>query len=398
MIFVPACSEDVLTVTTETLEDADIAVNAAFTELDYVDVYSQNGEHIATVDMATDFHEILPVGTYLMDFVSATGSHSLAEDGRLLFAPMMQGGLLITDTQLDGVDYPLWRVEVHPDLEANANLIRRQHAMDPSLEPWINHFKTWGEALNPDWDHDFDPNNDNLRSYNVNHKQTSDRLRVTWEAAYAMTGDFSGACNNAVSCWNARSGGYAYWDKDNGGSGYIDSDTTAWSNAVSAYGSNSSCMNGSYTCHLSVGTSTAKNYTCQNSSGVCTGGSGASATKPHGGQCKAFTNLVFWRSGEYNNWGAWKTFPTDTTISSYTSATTSTISVGDVLRNVTNPHAVIVVAYDTSLNKALVVDSNWVGGDGYEYIGWHEMTFTGVGNANLGNYKRMNCLYDASPC
>lgn len=399
MSFVVACGSDdpILAAVPET----SVAVNAAFVNLDYVDVYSEDGEHVAVINRDVDFQETLSVGRYLMDFVSASGEHSLLPDERVAFAPFMQGGTPIDSVLVDGFDNPLWSVEVHPDLEANAHFTMRLRDMDASLEPWKQHFELWGEAPNPDWDHGFDPNADNFRAMSANHNSTTDRLRVTWEASYATYGDFTGACSNSHLCWDLRSGGYGYWDKDMNGTGYIDSDTSAWSNALSSYTcSFNSCANGCFgPCSISVDTSNARNYTCQNSAGTCTAGSGSTATKPRGGQCKMFSNLVFWRSGEYNNWGPWKKIPSDNSgwMTASPLTTAGTMSVGDVLRR-PNGHAAIIVAVDTSNNTALISDSNWTNGDGNEYIGWRILGFSGSGNDNLGNYKRLNCLYDATPC
>jgi len=392
----------------------EFTLDAAFVPLEYVDVYDKNGDFITTIGQDTDLVGSLPVGYYLMDFVTSEGEHAFMPDGRLAFAPMMLGGLPVHGPIFgDQFDAPVWGVEIHPDLEANARLTQRQREKDETLLPFRHYFKHWGERSSHDGDDlEVDAGFDEadkpiLKAYDPYHNYTTSRLRVTWEASYAMTGDWNGSCNSAAGCWNQRSGGYAYWDKDSSGTGYIDSDTTAWSNAVYYYGGASSCTAGGYPqCYISVGTSNARNYTCQSGSGTCTGGSGINATKPHGGQCKMFSNLVFWRSGEYNSWGSWLTFPLDSNLGSEPYATTSNISVGDVLRKRSqdgtypnnNPHAAIVVAYDSSINQALLVDSNWVSGNGYEYIGWHTLGFSGSDVYNLGNYRRMNCLYNASPC
>lgn len=396
-------------------DSTDVSVSLAFAELDYVDVYTESGDLVKTIDAGLDFHDLLPNGYYLMDFVSTKGGHSFMEDGRLAYAPMMQGGLpvagpIFPDGLIDGLEAPLWGVEVHPDLEANARLTQRVRAEDESLLPFRHYFEYWGEGSEPNLEAN-PVENDGFRAWNTLHNQSTDRLRVTWEASYAMTGDSVGACNNTPLCWNIRTNGHAYWDKDMNGTGYIDSDTTAWSNAVGAFGGSSNSAatcapTAAPACNVSVNASNARNYTCQSSAGTCTAGSGSTATKPRGGQCKMFSNLVFWRSGEYNNWGSWLTFPLDSALGSEPYTATTTISVGDVLRRrdfesaPQSPHSLIVVAYDTAINKALVADSNWVPTSlsNAEYIGWHEMGFTGGGTSNLGNYRRMNCIYNASPC
>lgn len=392
--------------------DSPVQVGAAFILLNSVDVYDDSGNYVSTIDADDDFKESLPIGYYYMDFVSENGEHSLLPDGRIAFAPMMQGGLPVDGPHfLDDIEASVWGVEVHPDLEANAHLVIRQREMDETLLPWKNYFSSWGNAENPDWDPSIDLPNDGYRSYSTGASGTyaSQRLRVTWEASFAMTGKFAlspsdtTTCNTATSCWTHTSSTpsgsyYAYWDADSDNVGYIDYDTSAWSTANSNYGSAGSCAGAWSPCGISVPVSNVRNYTCQSSSGACTSGTGASVTKPHGGQCKMFQNLLLYRSGQYNS-GSWRTLPSDDTIiknpSLYPAESSSTMGVGDVLRNPSQIHSTIIVAIDTSTSSALVVDSNWVGTTSlyYEYIGAHVMGFSGTGVTDLDNYKKLDCVY-----
>lgn len=242
-----------------------------------------------------------------------------------------------------------------------------------------------------------------------------------------MTGKYTSSstdtttCNSGTRCWTrssstpgSTSSYYAVWDYDSNGTGYIDYDEAAWDTMTSNYTSgDASCAQSGYslstTCNQSstIGVGTGKNYTCQSSSGSCTGGSGSSATKPRGGFCKAFQNLVLYRSGQYNS-GSWRTLPSDTTITAYSTSgsdapttSTSNIAVGDVLRRLgsTTLHSMIVVAYDSSTQRALVVDSNYVApasGSYYEYIGAHVVSFSGSGYTDLDNYRNLKCVYTGS--
>lgn len=389
----------------------EVTMGAAFMDLDYVDVYSVDGEHVAVFDGGVGFHDLLPIGHYLMDFVAGNGEHSFLPDGRLAFAPMMLGGLPVDGpVTMDGLDSPVWGVEVHPDLEADAHLTIRQKAMDPTLLPWKQYFTSWGEGENSDWQPDDSIPEARLDSWSFSATGTyaTARLRVTWEASYATGGDFYNVtgytCNTSGLCWTSSSNPsgsyYAYWDIDGDGVGYIDYDTAAWSTANTAYGSAGSCAAAWAPCGISVSVSNARNYTCQSSSGTCTSGWTSSATKPHGGECKMFQNLLLYRSGQYHS-GTWQALPLDSTISAdpttYPAESSTTMNVGDVLRNPTagQIHSTVIVAIDTAAAKALVVDSNWVGTTSsyYEYIGAHVMTFAGSGVSDLDNYKKLDCIY-----
>lgn len=156
-----------------------------------------------------------------------------------------------------------------------------------------------------------------------------------------------------------------------------------------------------YPCNLLAGSgygdldTPISNYTCQQSN--CT-----TAPYKRGGQCKPFMNLVAYRSGVYQkpNYG-FKLLPTDTCIS-YLNCNTATprpgsdanmplvpyttLVPGDFLRQ-PNGHAAIVVRIYSS-TQVVILDSNYVGGNGVERVASHLMTLT-----SLGAYRVLKCIY-----
>lgn len=404
---------------------AAVALSAAFTNLASVDVYTFDGVHLKTVDASVDFEDVLPAGSYYMDFVDENDNHSFLSDGRLAFAPMGEGVLPVDGPfAVDGVEAPVWQVEVDEVLEANANLTLRAAQGDETLRAWKTFLPNWQVSL-PEDERDVieDLEMADSKAYSTTTGYTTARLRVTWEASFAMTGKYttsssdSTTCNSTTKCWTrttstpgATSSYYAVWDYDSNGTGYIDYDESAWDymmdedSGVYADG-NGSCTQSGYSsamgCGLSVDTETGKNYTCQSSSGTCTGGSSSSATKPRGGQCKAFQNLLLYRSGQYTG-----TLPSDSTVSGYSAtgssaptSSTSNIAVGDVLRRLTSLHSMTVVAYDSSTQRALVVDSNYVGTTSTTYneyiaarvVGFSTTTYSGY--SLLSSYRDLKCVY-----
>ncbi len=329
-------------------------------------------------------------------------------------------------------------VAVDPVLEANARLNIRIRDGDETLRPWKDRFQGWQVNLPEE---ERDPIEEESawtadeKAYSTSYRSSTARLRVTWEASFAMTGYFTTStsstvtCKGTTKCWTRTSSTpgstlsyYAVWDYNNNTVGYIDYDEAAWDTMTSNYTSgNASCAQSGYslstTCNQSssIGVGSGKDYTLQSGDGTGTGsGTGgynsSTATKPRGGFCKAFQNLVLYRSGQYNS-GTWRTLPTDATISGYSTSgsdapttSTSNIAVGDVLRQLTNLHSMIIVAYDSSTQQALVVDSNYVapttGSGYYEYIGSHVVgfsmtTFTST-YTRLGNYRNLKCVYTGS--
>lgn len=408
---------------TASSDEPPMQLGAAFVGLDHVDVYSLGGGYLNSVDNASDFVDSLPEGAYYMDFVDENGNGSFTADGRMAFAPQGTGFLPVDGPfEIEDASGPVWLVEVAPELEANARLTLRAAIGDESLRPWKDVLPEWQVNLPPE---EMDAPDDDITpvpvSYSTTTSSSSARLRVTWELAFAMTGNYSGSCNTSTSCWTrsgtapgSTSSYYATWDSDGNGTGYIDYDETAWDLLTSKYTSgDASCAQSGYSSSVgcgvssSIGVGTGKNYTCQSSSGSCTGGTSTSATKPRGGQCKAFQNLVLYRSGQYRSSGGWKKLPSDSTISGYSSSgtdapttSTSNIAVGDVLRRLTTVHSMTVVAYDSATQQALVVDSNYQGTTSSTYneyigamvVGFSTTTFTSS-YKRLSNYRNLKCVY-----
>lgn len=214
---------------------------------------------------------------------------------------------------------------------------------------------------------------------------TGDRGRLLWEATIAVVG----SANADSEDWSPATEMHAT-------ASYVSTDIGAWNSLRSAYGTLVSCRKDSddgnnYTpCNLVYGADNAYQYECQN--GSCT-------NNYHGGQCKAFSNLVAYRSGIFhgNNW-AWKTLPADAWIASNCDYVTSgTIQAGDVLRSTSYGHSVIVARVFSS-TSVMVIDSNWIDdGDGDEKVGAHAMSFSGSGIGDLDNYRVLDCVY-ANDC
>lgn len=198
--------------TEDTATETNVVFSAAFTELARTDVYDMSGNFIQTVDDSADFQEVLPVGLYLMDFVNTDGEHSFMEDGRLAFVPMMTGAMPEDEPVfVDSSDYPFWQIEVHPALEGNAHLSIRVADGDETLRPWEYFFSDWQANL-PEEDRDQIEDSDGWtaegKSYSTTTGSTTTRLRVTWEASFAMTGDYSNTkgytCTSSTNCWRRR--------------------------------------------------------------------------------------------------------------------------------------------------------------------------------------------------
>lgn len=227
------------------------------------------------------------------------------------------------------------------------------------------------------------------------------RTRVIRECSQAMAGSWW-TYNETNWPTGTTYGSYAY----------ISSDLGAWAlllNNTYNYGIRgwwTSCLKTTnvqnYTpCHIAAygNLDTASLYDCQ--------GSCANPAFHRGGQCKPFMNLVAYRSGLYQNPGyAWKAFPSDSQISNWSTAadqmpyaTYSNIEPGDYLRR-PGGHALIIVRKISS-SQVVVLDSNWVEdqngyNDGAEIIGSHELSFSGAGNNNLGNYRVLKCTYNGN--
>jgi hypothetical protein len=221
---------------------------------------------------------------------------------------------------------------------------------------------------------------------------------------------------------------------------YASADGNAWSMLMKAYSrcpTSTTCTPGFFVsclykrangylpspytgCQLSLttgyGSSEMPGYACQGNSvsDLCPAG-----VRSHGGQCKAFMNLVAYRSGiyQYSGYG-FKTLPSDDCIANTSAtcnlparqwlprpvddkdmplATYANIIEGDFLR-MPYDHAVIVVR-KISNSTVVVLDSNWLNngigiGNGKEIIGSHTLSFTNSrDHSDLGSYRVLKCVY-----
>lgn len=235
----------------------------------------------------------------------------------------------------------------------------------------------------------------------ANQELDAARTRMVQESSYAMTGNHY---TYTTSNWPT---GTVY-----ARAAYVGSDAGAWnlllasprylyttSTGVQKPGGYVSCMRyrseGPLYGPCSLSTtggygSFEPYYTCQ---GYCP------SVKMRGGQCKAFANLVAYRSGLYQGPNySFKALPADSTIAARSTtdpdmpvATYANILEGDVLRRPYG-HALIVVR-KISPSQVVVFDSNWLDGDGSETVGSHVLGFSGSGNVNLGNYRVLKCVY-----
>ncbi len=221
--------------------------------------------------------------------------------------------------------------------------------------------------------------------------EESARARVVWEAARAMVGPT--AADGYTWPTGTNYAGYAYVAEDRG----------AWDSLRVAYTDEDGMIAGDLTCRsddnliyytpclTSYGSTDPNSYGYQPDS---------SSTTFHyrGGQCKAFTNLIAYRSGVLHgdNW-AFKKLP----YSGNVQMSSSNIRAGDILRSNSDKvrHSLIVtrVFTENGITKAVVIDSNWVTGNGGESIGTHVLAFDGSnGNSNLANYYAFQCVYDGN--
>jgi hypothetical protein len=219
---------------------------------------------------------------------------------------------------------------------------------------------------------------------------TDARARVLQETSLAMTGGYT---TYTSANWPTVTTTATY--------PYVKQDVGAWNLLIAANGTNVSCRKSyasgnNYTpCSLTYGMNdSVDKYVCQ---GSCP------AAPLHGGQCKSFMNLVAYRSGQYQNPNyAFTTFPSDSTITNGNKiatympvATYDGIMPGDFLR-MPYGHALIVVRKIDS-QHVVVMDSNWINGNGNEIVGSHTMAFTGKGGiSDLGSYRVLNCVYNGT--
>jgi hypothetical protein len=326
---------------------------AAFAPIEAVTLYDRDGyvlEELEGVD--GDLTALLEEGVYFADIRDDYNNSVFDAHERMLFAPRIEGAELhLEPYAVPGSEVPLVGIVVGD----RTRFDEHTHDVAASMEA--------------------------LHTTGPDH-----RGRMVWEAARAMVGPSLAGTHT----WGTgtTTSIHAYASEDSG----------AWSSLRTAYGTNTSCRNDNDTsnnftpCSLTYGSDVVGIYTCQ---GYCPAGT------YRGGQCKAFMNLVAYRSGVYHgaSW-AFRTFAVDSTIddggTNYPLATSSNVTVGDLLRRPTsagNPHAAIVVRV-ISASQIVVVDSNWVNGSGAETVASHTMGFTGTGTvSDLGTYHRLSCVY-----
>jgi hypothetical protein len=323
-------------------EQAQVHISAAFAPIVSARFFDEGGNEVASlVNGERDI--TLKEGNYLIDIREDYDNSVFSSDGRLLFVPGVIGAKLeLAPHYVSWSDIPL--VGLHVD----------------SVSSYAA-----GEI---------EVSRRGLHTTGPDH-----RGRLVWEAARAMVGP-SGADGYT---WGTSTTNASY--------AYVSEDSGAWSSLRTAYGTLVSCRNdndtaNNYTpCSLTYGSDNVSQYVCQNNCGTY---------GYHGGQCKAFMNLVAYRSGVYHgtNW-AFKTLPSDSWIASNTSLSTyATAQAGDVLRKTTSsPHAAITVRVISS-SQVVVMDSNW--SDGYEKIISHTLGYSGSGTtSDLGAYRVLNCVY-----
>lgn len=329
-----------------------VAFMAAFTPISSVTVYDTHGEVVMKLpkgEQETD----LPVGNYYVDIRDDYNNSVFSEDGRFMFVPAADGAEIdLAPHVVPNINVPLFAITVNVS-----------HEVDDGYGTHVSPLHTTGP------DH---------------------RGRLVWEAARAMVG--SGGAT-----------GYSWSTSDTyASSGYAAEDAGAWSFLRNAYsntnssgvwttGHDVSCRadndsSNNYTpCSLTSGSDNVSQYVYQ--SGFY-----------RGGQCKAFMNLVAYRSGVYHgtNW-AFVKFPADSWIASNTSLSTyATAQPGDLLRKTTSLQHAVIIVRKISSSQIVVVDSNSIGANsnGNEKVGSHTLGYTGSGStSDLGVYRVLNCVY-----
>lgn len=347
-----------------------VKVGVVFGKVGSVEVYDETGN---VVESSIDGDLSLNDGKYYAKIQDTDGNETFESDGKLMFLPTIN------------------------NTPANT---------DPKSVSWSETPVVEFIVDNGNVDHKvFTSNN---ASNDVNQKiydatVTGARARVLWEIALAMIGPI----NTDNYSWVTTQDEYSKYP-------YVSSiDPVAWSTARKALGINTSCkdsVNGNYSpCKLNYGAENVLTYVDQNKNFLdpaIVGSKISCQGKYRGGQCKTFVNLVLYRSLVYRNSnGTFKILPSDATVTLKPLVTPESIQAGDVLR-MPGGHGLFVVKIITKtadtitkkiINaKVVVVDSNWLGGNGCEQVGSHLMSFdiakTGV--SNLKNYNKLDCVYD----
>lgn len=313
-----------------------VRFSALFANLESVAIYNEDVELVEILN--DNFETQLMPGFYYLDIRDDYDNTPYDENGRLFFQPVAMGAELSESPifiEIDGNEISVIGLTVYE----NGGVLR--------------------QAL-----YDGAP--------------TGDRGRLLWEATRAMR---PYEPTNLVDSETWYPAGTMYATAS-----YVSTDEGAWNAMLNAYGDYACCVDGELSpCYLSEACSDVSTYECQDTS--CT-------NNYHGGQCKAFQNLICYRSGIFHgeNW-AWRSLPVDSWISSNCDNITSgSIQAGDVLRY--PYYHSIIVARVFSSTSVMVIDSNWVGGNGYELIGAHEMSFSGSGVSDLDNYRVLDCVYN----
>lgn len=348
----------------------EVTFSSHFAPLGQITLYDDDGDTVFVWHGQGEIKAELLEGIYFVDFQDNSGMSAFSDDGRLMFVPAVSGAEIdVYPSYVRNLERPLMRIAagVGAIHRLKSEMLRRQEG-DGFKREHAGFIKVGMQYAN----------------HTFNGDTTAMRVNLIRESSRAMTG------------------GYTYsWPTGNvpGSFSYLASDVGAFNSmkdGIKGYGTSTSCrrvqgvsgLNSGYTkCYLTYG------YDDTPSLFSSQGG------KFKGGQCKAFTNLVAYRSGVLHgtNW-AWKNLPSDSVTTNYPLLTSGNIQAGDVIRRpyptYTDPHGGIVVRV-LSGNKAVILDSNWVdGGNGNENIGTHEMSFTGSGSiSDLGTYRRYNCVY-----
>jgi hypothetical protein len=319
-----------------------VVLRAANTPLAGGSVYDESGREVARLSGTGELSAQLPAGTYYLDLVDDLGNSAFSQEVNLRFAPAAEGAALdVSPHRVPGLNRPVLGITI-------------------------------GQPAGP------------VRNHTMG-SEASSRARVVWEAARAQVGPGGASAYQ----WNTTTNVNSTFN-------YALEDPGAWAALRTSYGSNLSCRNdndrtnNSSPCSLTYGADNLAQYSCQ----------GGSPCVFRAGQCKAAMNLVLYRSGVYHrtNWG-FRVLPSDASTPSVAKKLTSaTLQVGDVLRKVSpSPHAMIVVRV-LSPTKAVVFDSNWVGGAGQERMGTHVVSIQTAGNLNgtvsdLDTYYDLDCVY-----
>lgn len=346
-----------------------VKISVAFGKTSAVQVYDKSGTMVAS---STDGHLNLKDGVYYAKVQDEEGNETFDTEGRLMFLPVINNGPANTDPQsVDWSDTPVFKFTV-----ANNTVVS-----DYDTVPTTTNENDSGD----------------VKRQLYSGAPTGARGRLLWELTKSMIGpygidNYQWNTTSTLATFPYTSEDVGAWNALRNSPAYYNNGTIGW--YVSCRADNDSNNNIGYnTCSIAWGADNVSEYVQQK---IPNG-------PFRGGQCKAFSNLVAYRSGVYHgtNW-SFKALPSDTWLKDQQNlnkapfATPATIQAGDILRMV-DGHSAITARVINSYT-VIVGDSNFVGGDGKEQVASHVLSFSGSGYNNLGNYHRLNCIYDASPC